>query len=64
MQVTSVMDSGAMGGIVCAIESEDKKGVIVISLTNLRIGADHPLKARIEAYQTASCRGRGDRRCL
>jgi hypothetical protein len=56
LQVTSVMDSGSMGGIVCAIESEDKKGVIVISLTNLRIAADHPLKSRIEAYQKARVR--------
>jgi hypothetical protein len=51
LQVTSVLDSGEMGGILCAIESKDKENVFMISLTHLRIGADHPLKTRIEAYQ-------------
>jgi len=54
LQVTSVMDSGALGGILCGIKSEG--GTIVISLTHVRIGADHPLKARIEAYQRARVR--------
>jgi hypothetical protein len=54
LQVASVMDSGDLGGILCVIESEG--GRIVISLTNLRIDADHPLKARIEAYQRARVR--------
>jgi len=49
LQVTSVLDSGEMGGILCVIKGEG--GNLVISLTHLRIGADHPLKARIEAYQ-------------
>ncbi len=51
LRVTGVFDSGEMGGVVCAIESKDKQEVFVISLTHLRIGADHPLKASIEAYQ-------------
>jgi len=51
LQVTRVFDSGEMGGILCAIESRDQKGVLVISLTHLRIAADHPLRTRIEAYQ-------------
>jgi len=51
LEVTSVLDSGEMGGILCAIESKDKEEVFMISLTHLRIGAGHPLKARIEAYQ-------------
>lgn len=50
-QVTSVMDSGEMGGIMCATQSKDKKTVFWSSLTHLRIGADHPLKASIVAYQ-------------
>src|SRR5262249_39579734 len=49
LQVTSVLDSGEMGGILCAIESKDKKEVFMISLTHLRISADHPLRAQIEA---------------
>jgi hypothetical protein len=56
LQATSVMDSGALGGIVCAIGSKDDKSVFVVSLTNLRVAADHPLKARIEAYQKARVR--------
>jgi hypothetical protein len=53
LQVTSVMDSGEMGGIMCAIESKDKKEVLMVSLTHLRIESGHSLKARIEAYQKA-----------
>jgi hypothetical protein len=56
LQVTSVLDSGEMGGIMCAIESKNKKDVFMISLTHLRIGPGHPLKARIEAYQRARVR--------
>lgn len=56
MQATSVLDSGEMGGIMCAIESKDKKEVFMISLTHLRIKPGHPLKARIEAYQKARVR--------
>lgn len=53
LQATSVFDSGDMGGILCAIEDEGQEEVFVISLTHLRIGSDHPLRARIEAYQKA-----------
>jgi hypothetical protein len=56
LQVSSVMDSGDIGGILCAIESKDKKGYIMTSLTHLRVAAGHPLKARIEAYQRARVR--------
>jgi hypothetical protein len=56
MQVTSVLDSGDMGGILCAIESKDQKEVMLVSITHLRIGPDHPLRARIEAYQKARVR--------
>jgi hypothetical protein len=56
LHVTSVFDSGDMGGILCAVESKDKKEVFVISLTHLRIEPGHPLKSRIEAYQKARVR--------
>ena len=56
LKVTSVFDSGDMGGILCAIEDKNHKDVFVISLTHLRIGSDHPLRARIEAYQRARVR--------
>jgi hypothetical protein len=51
LQVTSVYDSGESGGIMCAIESNDKKEVLAISLTYLRIRSDHPLRESIQAYQ-------------
>jgi hypothetical protein len=56
LQVSSVFDSGEMGGIVCAIEDKGEKERLVISLTHLRIGADHPLRAKIMAYQKARVR--------
>jgi hypothetical protein len=56
LQVTSVFDSGDMGGIMCAVESKNKKDVFMISLTHLRIEPGHPLKARIETYQKARVR--------
>jgi hypothetical protein len=54
LQVTSGLDSGELGGILCVIKGEGEN--LMISLTHLRIGADHPLKARIEAYQKARVR--------
>lgn len=56
MKVISVFDSGDMGGILCAIDSEKSKEAMVISLTHLRIAPDHPLRERIEAYQRARVR--------
>ena len=56
LQVTSVFDSGDMGGILCAIASRDQKAVFLISLTHLRIRKDHPLRERIAAYQKARVR--------
>jgi hypothetical protein len=56
LQVTSVFDSGDMGGILCVLASRDQKEVFMISLTHLRIRKDHPLRKRIEAYQKARVR--------
>ena len=56
LKVTSVFDPDDMVGILCAIDSEDPEAVFVISLTHLRIGSDHPLRSRIEAYQKARVR--------
>ncbi len=41
LKVTSVFDSGDMGGILCAIENEKQEEVFVISLTHLRLCSDH-----------------------
>lgn len=49
LQITEVVDSGDMGGIMCAIEEKDN--VFVVSLTHLRIKPDHPLRDKILAYQ-------------
>ena len=62
LQVTSVHDSGDIGGIMCAVESKNKKDVFMISLTHLRIEPGHPLKSRIEAYQKARVRKLSRRR--
>ena len=51
LQVSSVLDSGDMGGILCTIAEPDAKEVVMISLTHLRIRPDHPLRVRVEAYQ-------------
>lgn len=50
MDITNVFDSGDAGGIVCAIEGDEKE-VLVISLTHLIIKPDHPLSDKIAAYQ-------------
>jgi len=49
--IESVKYSGDEGGIVCSLEPQDDGLVVVVSLTHLRIGADHSLAPRIEAYQ-------------
>ncbi len=51
VQVTSLLDSGEMGGILCALGDADSKQVALVSLTHLRIHPDHPMRLRIEAYQ-------------
>lgn len=50
VNIIDVVDSGDMGGILCAIkESGDK--AILISLTHLIIKPDHPLSDKVAAYQ-------------
>ncbi|HWR25069.1 MAG TPA: hypothetical protein VN278_02435 [Methanosarcina sp.] len=50
VNISSVFDSGDAGGIVCAIEGDEKE-VLVISLTHLIVKPDHPLSDKIVAYQ-------------
>jgi len=50
LMIVEVFNSGDMGGIMCAIQGDNKQPVI-ISLTHLRIKPDHPLSGRILAYQ-------------
>jgi len=49
LNIFEIIDSGDMGGIVCAIKGN--KEVFVISLTQLIIKPDHPLSVKILAYQ-------------
>ena len=50
INIVDVFNSGDVGGIVCAIEG-DKKKVLIVSLTHLVIKPDHPLSDKIAAYQ-------------
>jgi len=52
LKIEDVLYLGDEGGIACAIYLPEQKAVTVTSLTQLRIPADHPLAAAIEAYQT------------
>jgi hypothetical protein len=51
VQIDSILYLGDAGGIACSIGLRDGKTVVVTSLTHLRIDCDHPLAARIHAYQ-------------
>ena len=51
VEIDSVLFLGDEGGIACAIGLWGGKTVVVTSLTHLRIDRDHPLAARIHAYQ-------------
>jgi len=50
ININNVYYSGDAGGIVCAIEGNEKE-VLIISLTNLIIKPDHPLSDKIADYQ-------------
>jgi len=50
INIVDVFDSGDMGGIMCAIQGNEKQ-VLLISLTHLVIKPDHPLSDKIAAYQ-------------
>ncbi len=51
VQVTSLLDSGETGGILCALGDANSERVALVSLTHLRIRPDHPMRLRVEAYQ-------------
>ena len=53
VNISNVFYSGDAGGIVCAIEGNEKneKEVLVISLTHLIVRPDHPLSDKIADYQ-------------
>jgi hypothetical protein len=50
INIIGVFDSGDMGGIICALDS-NQKDQLVVSLTQLLIKPDHPLSNKIAAYQ-------------
>jgi hypothetical protein len=51
LRIDSVLDSGDLGGIVCTADLGVDKGVVAISLTQLRFEPSHPLYKQIRAYQ-------------
>ncbi len=52
VKIDSVLYLGDEGGIACSIGLQGGKTVVVASITHLRIGDDHSLATRIQAYQT------------
>jgi hypothetical protein len=56
LSIKSVLYSGDEGGILCDITPDGAKSVVLCSLTQLEILADHPLAAEIQAYQHARTR--------
>ena len=50
INISNVYYSGDAGGIVCAIEGDEKE-VLIVSLTNLVIKPEHSLSDKIAAYQ-------------
>lgn len=49
LEITSVMDSGHAGGIMCGIALGQE--VLLVSLTHLEFRDEHPLRDRINAYK-------------
>jgi hypothetical protein len=50
INISNVFYSGDAGGIVCAIEGDEKE-VLIVSLTHLIIKPEHPLSDKIATYQ-------------
>ena len=50
INIIDIVDSGKMGGILCAVKGDGKQ-VLVISLTHLIIKPEHPLSDKIATYQ-------------
>jgi hypothetical protein len=54
VQIVDVFDSGDEGGIMCALKGTgDEKTALVISLTHLRLPANHPIVQDVRSYQIA-----------
>ena len=55
LQVDSVLYTGDMGGILCAIEcqmdADSDKKLLMTSITHLKIDPSHPLAEQIKRYQ-------------
>ena len=49
LKITSLMNGGNEGGIMCGIEIG--KAVLLTSLTHLEFRDEHPLKCKINAYK-------------
>jgi hypothetical protein len=51
LAIKSVLYMGDEGGIMCDITPDGAKSAVICSLTHVEISADHPLAAKIQAYQ-------------
>jgi hypothetical protein len=51
VKIDSLLYLGDAGGVACSIGLHDGETVLIVSITQLRIDNDHPLAARIQAYQ-------------
>jgi hypothetical protein len=57
LQIKRVFYMGDEGGICCDVTpSPDAKEAIIVSITHLRVDAQHPLATEIRAYQTERVR--------
>jgi len=59
VSISSVLNSGDEGGILCAVSPQDSVQVVLISLTQLKIPCRHPLEKEIRAYQKARLKNLG-----
>jgi hypothetical protein len=57
LSITRVFYAGDEGGICCDVTPHRAKEAFLVSLTHLRIAADHPLFAPVVAYQLERVRG-------
>lgn len=56
LMIKSVLYMGDEGGILCDITPDSSKEAVICSLTHVQIPADHPLAAKILAYQQTRTR--------
>ncbi|MBI5566868.1 MAG: hypothetical protein HY870_18365 [Chloroflexi bacterium] len=56
LAIKSVLYMGDEGGIMCDISADGSTEAFICSLTHIEMPAEHPLAAKIQAYQQARIR--------